>query len=102
LRQGVLNGLLKIGLLQDTGQIASQFEGVLSHGYPVPFLGRDRLLRSIQKELEALSIFSRGRFGAWRYEVSNQDYAFMQGSEAARHVVRGDREVIYNQRFQEQ
>ncbi len=33
-------------------------------------------------ELEAHGVLPRGRFGAWRYEVSNQDHAYMQGVEA--------------------
>lgn len=40
--------------------------------------GRDQLLAELQPRLEALDIYSRGRFGGWKYEVSNQDHAFMQ------------------------
>jgi hypothetical protein len=32
-------------------------------------------------------IFSRGRFGAWKYEVANQDHAFMQGWECINYLL---------------
>lgn len=51
------------------------------HGYPTPFLGRDEVLAAIQGELERHRVYSRGRFGAWQYEVSNQDHSCMQGVE---------------------
>ena len=41
------------------------------------------------------SILSRGRFGAWKYEVSNQDHSFMQGVEAADHVLTGSHEPTF-------
>lgn len=54
----------------------------LSMGYPVPAIGRDQVLEPALRELEEHNIRSRGRFGGWRYESCNQDYAFMQGVQA--------------------
>ncbi len=51
------------------------------YGYPVPTHDRDDLLKQIQPRLEALDIYSRGRFGAWKYEVGNMDHSLMQGVE---------------------
>jgi hypothetical protein len=68
-------------LIPPQTKIISIFSTALEHGYPVPFAGRDELLNEVQQHLERLDIFSRGRFGGWRYEVSNQDHAFMQGVE---------------------
>ena len=48
------------------------------------------------KALRAASILSRGRFGAWKYEVSNQDHSFMQGVEAADHVLTGSHEPTFH------
>ena len=59
-------------------QILSRFHARLEHGYPTPFLGRDELLAPLHAALERHCVFSRGRFGAWKYEVSNQDHTFMQ------------------------
>jgi hypothetical protein len=39
------------------------------------------LLAKIEPALAKTGVSSRGRFGAWRYEVSNQDHSFMQGVE---------------------
>ena len=36
---------------------------------------------------KARRVFSRGRFGAWKYEVSNQDHSFMQGVEIVNRLV---------------
>ena len=43
----------------------------------------------VQPGLEKLGIYSRGRFGAWKYEVSNQDHSLMQGVELANHLIKG-------------
>lgn len=55
--------------------------------YPVPTLERDAALRIIQPWLEAHGIYSRGRFGAWKYEVGNMDHSFMQGVEVVERIL---------------
>lgn len=67
--------------------VVSRWHRREEHGYPTPFRGRDEVLAALQPDLEAHRVFSRGRFGAWKYEVSNQDHSFMQGVEAADRVL---------------
>jgi protoporphyrinogen oxidase len=88
LRQRVEESLRQMGLVNHPGQqLASRWEYTIEHGYPVPFLGRDALLQEVQPLLEEAGLYSRGRFGTWRYEISNQDHAYMQGYEAARRIL---------------
>jgi protoporphyrinogen oxidase len=88
LRLRVEESLHRMGLLNHPGQeLVSRWEYTIEHGYPVPFLGRDALLQEVQPLLEEAGLYSRGRFGTWRYEISNQDHAYMQGYEAARRIL---------------
>ena len=67
----------------------------MERGYPTPWLGRDEVLAPVQQELSRYDVFSRGRFGAWKYEVSNQDHSVMQGVEAVGKILRGTRESTF-------
>jgi hypothetical protein len=76
-----IQGLLNTRQIESRDQIASTWSFTAEHGYPTPSLERNSLLQKIEPELKRAGIASRGRFGAWRYEVSNQDHSFMQGVE---------------------
>lgn len=71
------------GLTGPRTEVVSVWTSFLERGYPVPTLDRESALGALLPELESHRVFSRGRFGAWRYEVSNQDHCFMQGVELA-------------------
>lgn len=58
--------------------------------YPTPSLERDEALRTVQPWLESQGIYSRGRFGAWRYEVGNMDHSVAQGVEWVNRVLLGE------------
>lgn len=65
------------------------------YSYPVPTVGRNGALARIQPWLGERNIYSRGRFGAWRYEIGNTDHSVMMGVELADHLVNGDRETTW-------
>ena len=70
----VLESCKRIGLFEKEVQIVSDFFWDLKYGYPVPTLDRDEIIDEISNILEKFGIRSRGRFGGWKYEHSNQDY----------------------------
>ncbi len=89
-----------IARLDDLGyvkrdDILSLWTKGMSYAYPLPFLGRDALLRDVHTFLEARGIYSRGRFGGWRYEIGNSDHSFMQGVEIVDRILTGDAERTY-------
>ena len=81
------------GLIPDDTQIATQWLKFVPYSYPVPTLGRDDAAGPLITRLEADGILSRGRFGAWKYEVGNMDHSFMQGVEAVDHILTGAEET---------
>ena len=76
-------------------QVVSRYHLRLEYGYPVPFLKRKRILSAVHLWLESKQVYSRGRFGGWRYEVSSQDHSFMQGVEIADFIMKGIPEETY-------
>ena len=75
--------------------VVSKYYRRLDHGYPVPSVNREMILEKVQPWLESKGIYSRGRFGGWRYEVANQDHSFMQGVEISDRLLRGIPEETY-------
>jgi len=68
------------GLLASSSRITSTFFHRESFAYPVPTMDRDDVLKPVQTVLEENDIYSRGRFGAWKYEEGNMDDAWIQGA----------------------
>jgi len=91
----VVDALRRSGFIDPT-HVVSRWHRRLEYGYPTPWVGRDAVLREVDAALRDDGIFSRGRFGAWKYEVSNQDHSFMQGVEAVDHVLTGADEHTYH------
>ncbi|MGQ0539159.1 MAG: protoporphyrinogen/coproporphyrinogen oxidase [Gemmatimonadaceae bacterium] len=89
----VMQGFRRTGFIDDRTVIATRWHRRLPRGYPTPWLERDQVLAAVQPRLEELGILSRGRFGAWRYEVSNQDHSAMQGVEAVDRILLGTPET---------
>jgi protoporphyrinogen oxidase len=81
--------LVTSGFIPSADSIASLWHTRLEYGYPTPTTGRDAALQVLLPGLQQYGIFSRGRFGAWKYEVSNQDHSLMQGVEVVDRLLRG-------------
>lgn len=88
-------GLRNTKLIDDSIEILSRYHTRLEYGYPTPFVGRDELCTPLFAELESHHIYSRGRFGAWKYEVSNQDHSLMQGVECVDRILFGTDEPTF-------
>lgn len=91
-----IQGLVNTEMLQPTDEIVSTYHRRFDHGYPTPTLERESALTKILPKLQDKSIWSRGRFGSWRYEVGNQDHSFMLGVEAVDSIVNGGVELTLN------
>lgn len=90
-----ISGLLATRLISSREDIVSVWHHRVEHGYPTPALDRDEVLSEVQPALEALGLFSRGRFGAWLYEASNQDHSVMQGAEWVDRILSGKPETTW-------
>lgn len=97
LPQRTLEGLAATTLIapDDADRLVSTWEMHVDYAYPIPCLERDAALHILQPALEAQGVFSRGRFGGWKYEVGNMDHSFMQGVQWADRVIAGTPETVY-------
>jgi len=92
-----IQGLINTGMMTESerDKIVSTYLIDVPYGYPVPTLERDAALAVIQPFLESQDVYSRGRFGSWKYEVGNMDHSFMQGVEIAERLLTGKKESVF-------
>jgi len=87
-----IQGMVNTHILEESevADIVDKHVIARDYTYPTPSIERDGALATIHPYLESLGIYSRGRFGAWRYEVGNMDHSVAQGVEWVNRVVCGD------------
>jgi hypothetical protein len=90
--------LIRAGILEpaDRNRVVSRYHRMVDYSYPIPTLERDRALSVLQPALLDHKIYSRGRFGTWRYEIGNMDHSVMMGAEAVGHALNGENESVFH------
>lgn len=95
--EDTIRGAVNTSMVQPTDEIVSIYHRRLAKGYPTPHVDRDACLNKVLPELkDKYNIWSRGRFGAWKYEMGNQDHTCMQGVEAVDSILFGAKEFSIN------
>lgn len=90
-----ITGLENAGLLEpgERANIVSRWSYYADYSYPTPSVDRDEILAEVIPWLEERDIYSRGRFGMWKYEVANTDHTLMQGVELINRLLLGEPET---------
>jgi protoporphyrinogen oxidase len=90
-------GLIATGILDEADRelIVDRTLIETPYAYPTPTLERDQALVVVQPYLMSMDIYSRGRFGAWLYEIGNMDHSVMQGVEVVDRLLLGEPEVTW-------
>ena len=93
----VVDGLVETGLMteDDRQRVVTTWLCSPDMSYPVPSVGRDAALGTVQPWLRSQDIWSRGRFGAWLYEIGNMDHSAMQGVEFVNSVLFDEPETVW-------
>ena len=87
-----IQGAINTKMIASTDEIVSIYYRRLEHGYPTPSLDRDNVLNEALPWLRNKDIWSRGRFGSYKYEVANQDHSCLIGVEAVDNILYGTKE----------
>ena len=95
LAERVEEGLRASGVVDGRPEVASMHIEDIPYAYPVPTIERDAALRTMQAWLMKQDIYSRGRFGAWKYEIGNMDHSVKMGVDAARWIVNKTPEEVW-------
>jgi len=90
-----INGLINTKQISSAQNICSTWFYHAAYGYPTPSIDRDDVLNKLIPKLDDMDIYSRGRFGGWKYEVSNQDHSTMQGVEWVNALEQNSPETTY-------
>jgi protoporphyrinogen oxidase len=98
----VIQGLINAGLLEekDVQDIVSRWLYHADYSYPTPTVERDEILAKAIPWLESNDIYSRGRFGMWKYEVANTDHTLMQGVELVNRLLHGEPETTIGIKYE--
>lgn len=94
IEERVEQGLRATGVVDGEPPVTSIHVEDIPYAYPVPTLERDGVLELVQPWLEERGIYSRGRFGTWRYEIGNMDHATKMGIDVARALVAKEPEEL--------
>jgi len=97
-----ITGLVNAGLIKDSDRkdIVDTWVYHADYSYPTPSVERDGILAQVIPYLEQHGIYSRGRFGMWKYEVSNTDHTLMQGVELANRLILGEAETTVGIKYE--
>jgi protoporphyrinogen oxidase len=96
IEEEVVDGLVGTGLLDRDVPLASVHTIDAEYAYPIPTRDRDAALAVVQPWLQEQGIYSRGRFGSWRYEIGNMDHAARMGIDVARLLLEGRPEEVWS------
>ncbi|HWE02550.1 MAG TPA: FAD-dependent oxidoreductase [Tepidisphaeraceae bacterium] len=96
-----IDGLVNAGLIQDSDRkdIVDTWVFDAKYSYPTPTVERDAILAEVIPCLEQHGIYSRGRFGMWKYEVSNTDHSLMQGVELVNRLLLDEPETTIGMKY---
>jgi protoporphyrinogen oxidase len=99
--EDTVQGLIHAGLLkeEDRDDIVDTWCIDAKYSYPIPTIERDTTLAEVIAYLEQRHVYSRGRFGMWKYEVSNTDHSLMQGVELVNRLLKGEEETTIGMRY---
>jgi protoporphyrinogen oxidase len=100
--QDTIRGLINAGLLkeEDQNDIVDTWIYNAKYSYPTPSLERDGILAKAIPFLEDRGVYSRGRFGMWKYEVSNTDHSLMQGVELVNRLLLNEPETTIGMKYE--
>ncbi len=99
--EDTIRGLEASDLLQpgERDDIVSVWHHRVEYSYPTPSVERDGILAELIPWLESRGIYSRGRFGMWKYEVANTDHSLMQGVEWVNRMTSGEPETTIGLKY---
>jgi protoporphyrinogen oxidase len=96
-----IKGLINAGLMKESDRkdIVDTWTYHADYSYPTPSVERDGILAEVIPYLEQHGIYSRGRFGMWKYEVSNTDHTLMQGVELVNRLLLDEPETTIGMKY---